>query len=378
MEENLQNYEFQKDKITYKLKTSIVNWKYIKIKCHPMNQRYGYINHFSKEDLIKINKIFENFCNIYKIQEEFDKCILAQKVSLSHNRTNFNINFYIKNKEKREKIPLNLIYENEINKNNDEIKLNYDYNDILANVEKEIIIMKKEQANVDKKVDQILSEFGCQINKNENINNNIKNIPSDNKKSNIFNHNKKNKIYFNENKLKHFIKSNIIKTSEEFNLIKNKLLSQRKNKICKTINYKLLYQATKDSDKAQIFHQKCDNKKNSMILIETTEGKKFGGFTTQSWDGDTNKQDKNAFIFSLDKLKIYDIITNQNAISCKPNFGPIFCGYQIFIYDNFFNKGGIITGNANKNFNTEKNFELNDGNVIFKVKELEVFEIIFQ
>ena len=114
-----------------------------------------------------------------------------------------------------------------------------------------------------------------------------------------------------------------------------------------------------------------------MILIETPEGKKFGGFTTQSWDGDINKQDENAFIFSLDKLKIYDVITNQNAISCKPNFGPIFCGYQIFIYDNFFKNGGI-TGNANKNFNTEKNFELNDGNVIFKVKELEVFEIIFQ
>ena len=149
------------------------------------------------------------------------------------------------------------------------------------------------------------------------------------------------------------------------------------NKICKTINYKLLYQATKDSDKAKIFHEKCDNKKNTMVLIETTQGKKFGGFTTQTWDGDTDKQDENAFIFSLDKLKIYDIIRNQNAISCQPNYGPIFCGYQIFIYDNFFEKGGI-TCISHLNFNTEKNYELNDGNMIFSIKDLEVFEIIFQ
>ena len=369
MEENIQKYEFQKDNIKYKLKTSIVNWKYIKIKCNPWNQRYGYVNNFSKEDLIKINNIFTNFDNINKIQEEFDKCILAQKVSLSHNRTNFNIRFYIKNKEKWEKIPLKLIYENEVNKNS-EINLNFNYNDILANVEQEIIIMSKERENMNNKLDKILSEFGYENNKyNNSSNNNIIN--------NSYNNNQKNKIYFNENKLKHFIKSNIIKTPEEFNLIKNKFLSQRKNKICKTINYKLLYQATKDSDKAKIFHEKCDNKKNTMVLIETTQGKKFGGFTTQTWDGDTDKQDENAFIFSLDKLKIYDIIRNQNAISCQPNYGPIFCGYQIFIYDNFFEKGGI-TCISHLNFNTEKNYELNDGNMIFSIKDLEVFEIIFQ
>ena len=359
MEENVQKYEFNKDKITYKLRTSIIDGKYIKIVCNPKNQKYGYFNVFSKDDLMKVNFIFSSFSNIKQIQEEFDKCILTKKVSLFHNRTLFDIFFYITKEGKREKIPLNLIYENEYdsnkenkeNKNNKENKKNY--NDVLIEIEKEIIIMEKEQEKIKDKVDKILSQFD-----EENINS-------------------KNKIYFNERKLKNFIKSSIIKTQEEYNLIKNKLLSKRKSQICKNINYKLLYKASKDSDKVNIFHQKCDNKKNTLILIETDKGNKFGGFTTQTWEGNINKKDESAFLFSLDKLKIYDIIEDQNAISCNPNYGPIFCEYQIFIFDNFFQQGGR-TGKASLNYNTQEDFELNDGIMVFKIKKLEVFEIFFE
>ena len=290
MEENIQKYEFEKDKIFYKLKTSIIDGKYIKIICNPKNQKYGYINIFSKEDLIKVNLIFTNFANIKRIQEEFEKCLLTQKVSLFHNRTLFDIIFYIIKNEKTEKIPLKLIYETEFNIN---YEINNKYNDILADIEREIIIMAKEQENMENKVNEILLEYGYYNKNNENISNNNSN-----------NINKKNKIYFNERKLNYFIKSSIIKTQEEYNFIKNKLLNKRKDKICKSINYKLLYKASKDSDKAIIFHEKCDNKKNTMILIETKDRKKFGGFTTQTWEGNINKKDEDAFIFSLDKLKI--------------------------------------------------------------------------
>lgn len=357
MEENVQKYEFNKDKITYKLRTSIIDGKYIKIVCNPKNQKYGYFNVFSKDDLMKVNFIFSSFSNIKQIQEEFDKCILTKKVSLFHNRTLFDIFFYITKEGKREKIPLNLIYENEYNankenkENNKENKKNY--NDVLIEIEKEIIIMEKEQEKIKDKVDKILSQFD-----EENINS-------------------KNKIYFNERKLKNFIKSSIIKTQEEYNLIKNKLLSKRKSQICKNINYKLLYKASKDSDKVNIFHQKCDNKKNTLILIETDKGNKFGGFTTQTWEGNINKKDESAFLFSLDKLKIYDNIQDKYAITCSNNFGPIFCGNQIIIYDNFFTNGGK-TGKAFTNYNTEKDYELNDGNISYKIKKLEVFEIVFQ
>ena len=353
MEENIQKYEFENEKKIYKLTTSIIDGNYIKILCNPKNHKYGYINQFSKEDLIKINSVFVNYDNIKQIKEAFDKCIEKQRVAIFHNRTIFNIFFYINNKNKTEKIPLQLIYENEYIINN---KPNNN-NNILNDIEKEMNKMEKEQKNMKNKLDEIILELNNEKNKNENIN-------------------KQNKIYFNEHKLKNIIKSDIIKTEEEYNMIKNKILNQRKNKISKSINYNLIYKASKDSDKIKIFHEKCDNKKNTLILIETNEGIKFGGFTTQTWEGNKNKKDENAFVFSLNKLKIYDIIKDKNAIICDQKYGPIFCGYQIFINDNYFKEGGK-TGKAFQNYNTQEDYELNNGNMFFNVKELEVFEIFF-
>ena len=376
MEENIQKYEFEKDKKKYILSTSIIGGKYIKIVCNPKNQKYGYINQFSKDDLININNIFKFFDNIKNIQEEFEKCLITQKVSLFHNRTNFNIDFYIKKDKKEEKISLKLIYETEYNDLNDIIDIynepkdtNKNYIDILNDIENEIITMAKEQANLDKKIKEALSGKNTE---NNNINNNNINLNNNN------NHiTTKNQIYFSERKLKNVIRSDIIKTSEEYNLIKNKLLTKKKSKINKTINYKLLYKASTDTDNAKIFHNKCDNIKNTLTLIETDTGKKFGGFTTQTWDGfKINKKDENAFIFSLDKLKIYDIIKNSDAISSNNDFGPSFCGFQILLYDNFFKNGGK-TGRAKNNYDTNIDYELTDGNMMFRIKEVEVFEIIF-
>ena len=361
MEENVQKYEFEKDKKIYILTMSIIDREYLKIICKPKNQNHRYINQFSKDDLIKINPIFSYFDNIQQIQAEFDKCVLSAKVTVIHNRTLFDIYFYIKNKQNTEKIALNLIYENELNTINK--NKNKNYKDILSEIEMNINNIKKEQKIMNNKINQTLSE-------NNNNNNYILNKTSDN--------NIKNGIYFNENKLKLKIKSDIIKSIDEYNLIKNKLLSKRKYKINHNINYILLYKASLDTDNAKIFHQKCDSKKNTLILIETTQGTKFGGFTTQTWVGeDINKKDENAFLFSLDKLKIYDIIKDSDAITCSTDFGPIFCGNQILINDNFFKNGGR-TGKAFMNYNTENDYELNNGNIIFGIKELEVFEIIFQ
>ena len=352
MEENKQKYEFEKDKKIYALTMSIIDKKYLKIICQPKNQTHKYINQFTKQDLIKINQIFSLFNDIKQIQDEFDKCVLSAKVTVIHNRTLFDIYFYIKIKEKTEKIALNLLYENDMNYIGKINKKNYE--EILFNIEQDINSIKKEQEIMDKKINQVLIE-----NKNE------------------FN-SAKNDIYYNQNKPKIKIQSDIIKTIEEYNLIKNKLLSKRKYKINHNITYKLLYKASQDTDNIKIFHQKCDNIKNTLILIETTQGKKFGGYTTQNWGGDEiSKKDENAFLFSLDKLKIYDNIQDKYAITCSNNFGPIFCGNQIIIYDNFFTNGGK-TGKAFTNYNTEKDYELNDGNISYKIKKLEVFEIVFQ
>ena len=167
------------------------------------------------------------------------------------------------------------------------------------------------------------------------------------------------------------VKGDIIHDTNELELITKKI-NVKNQKL--TLN--LLYKASADSDKAAAFHAKCDQAKSTIVLIETDKGKRFGGFTSCSWEGDClEKQDESAFVFSLDKMKTYDNIPGEEAIGCYPKFGPIFLGCQIRIYNDAFTKGGS-TFERGLNFDTEEDYELTGGDRKFKVKEIEVYEVI--
>ena len=169
------------------------------------------------------------------------------------------------------------------------------------------------------------------------------------------------------------VTGDIIHNVDELEMIIRKI-----NKLNKKITLNLLYKASADSDRASAFHEKCDNAKSSLVLVETDKGKRFGGFTTKSWEGDCiDKKDEESFVFSLDKMKTYDNIYGEDAIGCYPKFGPIFLGCQIRIYDNAFSKGGT-TFEKGLNFNTEEDFELTGGERVFGVKDIEVYEVIPQ
>ena len=167
------------------------------------------------------------------------------------------------------------------------------------------------------------------------------------------------------------VKGEIIHNAEELELLTRKI-----NKLNQRITLNLLYKATADSDKAAIFHEKCDDARCTLVLVETDKGRRFGGYTTCSWSGDCiDKKDEEAFVFSLDKMNIYENIPGEDAIGCYPKFGPIFLGCQIRIYDNAFTKGGT-TYEKGLNYNTEEDYELTGGDREFIVKEIEVYEVI--
>ena len=169
------------------------------------------------------------------------------------------------------------------------------------------------------------------------------------------------------------VKGDIIHDMNELEMITKKI-----NKENKRIIINLLYKASADSDSAAIFHEKCDGANNTIVLVETTDGKRFGGYTTKSWKGNCiEKADTDAFIFSFDKMKTYDNIPGDDAIGCYPKFGPIFLGCQIKIFDNAFTKGGT-TFEKELNFNTEEDYELTGGNRTFGVKDIEVYEVIIE
>ena len=196
---------------------------------------------------------------------------------------------------------------------------------------------------------------------------------SEQRNTNIKRNIDKRNIIFEEQTEKTFVNGDIIHSVEELEMLVRKI-----NKSSKKITLNLIYKATADSDKAQEFHQKCDKAKSTLVLIETDKGKRFGGYTSATWEGRRiDKLDPDAFIFSLDKMKIYENIHGKKAIGCYPKFGPVFLGCQIRIYDNAFQRGGT-TFEKGLNYNTKKDYELTDGEKKFNVKEIEVYEIIAQ
>ena len=166
------------------------------------------------------------------------------------------------------------------------------------------------------------------------------------------------------------VKGDIIKSTSELELLTRKICKDH-HKI--TLN--LLYKATVDSDKASVFHDKCDSATNSLVLVQSGNGKRFGGYTSCSWEGNQiEKKDEDAFVFSLDKMETYNVIQDEEAIGCYPKYGPVFLGCQIRIFDEFFKNGGT-TFEKGMNYETNEDFELTGGLKEFEVKEIEVYGI---
>ena len=166
------------------------------------------------------------------------------------------------------------------------------------------------------------------------------------------------------------VKGDIIQNPQEL-----ELLTRRIDNNNSRIILDLLYKASIDSDKAEVFHKKCDFANSTLVLVRSGNGKRFGGYTTCSWKGNSiEKKDSNAFVFSLDKMKIYDVIPGEDAIGCYPKYGPIFLGCQIRIYDDFFTNGGT-TFEKGLNYKTEEDYELTGGLNKFDVKDIEVYSV---
>jgi len=138
---------------------------------------------------------------------------------------------------------------------------------------------------------------------------------------------------------------------------------------------KLIYRSTLHGKSAKAFHTECDNIAETITFIETTNGKKFGGFTKHKWDssGAYKPFDSDAFLFSLDKKKKMEILlNNNNTIYCNGGYGPTFGGgHDIYISANF---DGQCYVNKNS-YQQESQYYLTDGNYNFTPKEIEVYKV---
>jgi len=149
----------------------------------------------------------------------------------------------------------------------------------------------------------------------------------------------------------------------------------------KTINFlNLLFRASRNRDRSSVVHNKIDGKTEILMIVETTKGSKFGGYTQLGFDSSgKQKKDPQSFLFSFDKNKTYDNIENKySTVYCYSDCCPCFScksgNFNIYIPNKFYSHDGCTTTKGNGYYTTE-DYELNGGEENFRVKELEYFQI---
>ena len=152
------------------------------------------------------------------------------------------------------------------------------------------------------------------------------------------------------------IKSDIIKTKEEINLL-NEWINNKNN------NYSLIYKGSKDGDSYENFHEKCDNKGPTIMIIESKDGEIFGGYTEKSWQRNKSVPSPKSFLFNLNKKKKFFINGNGYIHSGLYKNGQIGFGdknyYELYFYNNYLNNNeSTISGISSYKC---KSFEISGG-----------------
>ena len=331
----------------------------------------------NKKVLIKKNK--ENQMTIELIVEYLFKQNII-KFELNKKKMNFelisedlyqkiaNINEICKNLEFNYK---KIIEENKnIKEENNEIK------EDIKNLKEDNKILKEENQKLNNENFKLEEKIKIIENENKNLINRINNLEI---KNNTFN---KDLVSSKINNISNLINSTIMEKNE-FDMI-HSAIKERINKEIKEI--RKIYQATKDGGDYTTFHKLCDGISNTLVLYKSAGDRRFGGFASQCWKtGSDVIPDKNCFLFSLDKKKIYYPKNNDYFEIVINSFdGPSFSTngtYIIGIYKNALENKGLQTNETDYKdiFNGEKNALSEDGE--YKgvyAKEYEVFQIIFE
>ena len=138
---------------------------------------------------------------------------------------------------------------------------------------------------------------------------------------------------------------------------------------------KLLLDSKIDGDKITTFYEKCKDKAPTVVIIESTDGYKFGGYISIPWY--TKRYgvfgDSKSFIFSLTKMEKYPIVKQKNAIQVEFYyfaFGAIWP--EIYIENNCHSNS---KNSCSKYGNYAIKEKINGGKTNFKVLSYEVYEI---
>ena len=364
-EEIKESFGVKQEENNYKLNINIINQEII-------------LNILDEKDFMKeyeIKLTFDELKNIHKIFLTFSSCkdfIDFIKATIENKKISIK-----KNKENQ--ITIELIFEYIFKQN----IIKFELEQKRINFELAIHDLYQKYSNLEINYKKVIEE-------NKNIKNKFKILEDENKNlinriNNLelkINSPNKNLISIKKNNIPFSIDSEIIEKNDELDMLYS-AIKERMNKEIKEI--KKLYQATKDGGEPEIFHKLCDGISNTLVLYKSAGNRRFGGFTSQCWKSKNHSlDDKNCFLFSLDRMKIYNSKDDNFGIEDYSNEGP-----------NFIRNGYYII-NINKNAlreKTLKTFETKHKNIFGEdehalsedgkfegicAKEYEVLQIIFE
>ena len=152
-----------------------------------------------------------------------------------------------------------------------------------------------------------------------------------------------------------------------------------------------LFRASEHGFSAKAFHQNCDNREDTLVLVRTRFGKTIGGYTHYPWTSHgsgeyVNDSGRRAFLFSLDMREKFVPQRDDQLILRHSSYGPTFgggrdmcisdgCNSNSSSYANFpstYNRAG--ENKLAKNKDTWRMFSGGDTSS-FRVIEYEVFRV---
>ena len=137
----------------------------------------------------------------------------------------------------------------------------------------------------------------------------------------------------------------------------------------------LLYKATRDGFGGNNFHSKVDGVANTLFIGESESGERFGAFTVVPFTSCNNyKKDDSSktFLFQLNKELISKLVSKDQAIYDRSDYGPTFGGgHNLHISNNSNTTTSSYSNPLTSHY--DLNVKLFEGSQ--KMKELEVFRI---
>ena len=143
-----------------------------------------------------------------------------------------------------------------------------------------------------------------------------------------------------------------------------------------SVYFKLLYRSSVNGLSAKTFHELCDDDSitNTLIIIQSSNGEIFGGFTRNNWSFRGFKKDRDAFLFNLNKeIKYYPDNDVSKAVFGGSNLLCVFGDGDLIISESACYSHFPNTYTTNDISLTK--YELTGGYQSFTISEMEVFTI---